>query len=228
MLKEGNDKRIGFCHFGAGVHALQEAFPESPILKLGNELPGADGKDPGTFASQVEQLVVAEEVEPILEGEIKAAGIQVLGKEILPRIGELAPQVLETGYRRLLGEAPWRRNGPPRTWLICLKSRCPCHCLAAALPRPPTMCVACPHLGIYYCLSKIRNKAISGDIGCYTPRAGHPWNALDTTICMGASMGVAHGLDKGRTDVDGDQKIIAVIGDSTFMHMGMQGLRHHL
>ena len=91
-------------------------------------------------------------------------------------------------------------------------------------PRPPTMCVACPHLGIYYCLSKIKKTSISGDIGCYTLGAGHPWNALDTTICMGASMGVALGMDKGRVEADKDKKIIAVIGDSTFLHMGMQGL----
>jgi indolepyruvate ferredoxin oxidoreductase alpha subunit len=84
--------------------------------------------------------------------------------------------------------------------------------------------VACPHLGIYYCLSKIRNTSISGDIGCYTLGAGQPWNALDTCVCMGASLGIALGMDKGRVEADKNKKIIAVIGDSTFMHMGMQGL----
>jgi indolepyruvate ferredoxin oxidoreductase alpha subunit len=91
-------------------------------------------------------------------------------------------------------------------------------------PRPPTMCVACPHLGIYYTLSQLRNIIISGDIGCYTLGAGHPWNALDTCISMGASMGMALGMDKGRGEADKNKKIVAVIGDSTFMHMGMQGL----
>jgi TPP-dependent indolepyruvate ferredoxin oxidoreductase alpha subunit len=86
------------------------------------------------------------------------------------------------------------------------------------------MCVACPHLGIYYTLAQIKNLTISGDIGCYTLGAGHPWNALDTTISMGASMGVALGIDKGRGAVDKNKRILAVIGDSTFMHMGMQGL----
>jgi indolepyruvate ferredoxin oxidoreductase alpha subunit len=86
------------------------------------------------------------------------------------------------------------------------------------------MCVACPHLGVYYTLSQLRNVTISGDIGCYTLGAGHPWNALDTCISMGASMGMALGLDKGRSDADKDKKIVAVIGDSTFLHMGMQGL----
>jgi indolepyruvate ferredoxin oxidoreductase alpha subunit len=86
------------------------------------------------------------------------------------------------------------------------------------------MCVACPHLGVYYTLAQLRNITISGDIGCYTLGFGHPWNALDACISMGASMGMALGLDKGRGESDKDKKIVAVIGDSTFMHMGMQGL----
>jgi indolepyruvate ferredoxin oxidoreductase alpha subunit len=86
------------------------------------------------------------------------------------------------------------------------------------------MCVACPHLGVYYTLAQLRNVTISGDIGCYTLGFGHPWNALDACISMGASMGMALGLDKGRADSEKDKKIVAVIGDSTFMHMGMQGL----
>jgi indolepyruvate ferredoxin oxidoreductase alpha subunit len=91
-------------------------------------------------------------------------------------------------------------------------------------PRPPTLCASCPHMGIYYTLSQLKNLTIAGDIGCYTLGAGHPWNSLDSTICMGASMGVALGMDKGRGEADKNKKILAVIGDSTFMHMGMQGL----
>ena len=91
-------------------------------------------------------------------------------------------------------------------------------------PRPPTMCASCPHLGVYYTLSQLRNAAISGDIGCYTLGFGKPWNALDACISMGASMGMALGMDKGRAESEKDKKIVAVIGDSTFMHMGMQGL----
>lgn len=86
------------------------------------------------------------------------------------------------------------------------------------------MCVACPHLGVYYTLSQLRNVTIAGDIGCYTLGAGHPWHALDSCISMGASMGVALGLDKGRGEADAGKKIVAVIGDSTFLHMGLQGL----
>ncbi|MEO5366282.1 MAG: thiamine pyrophosphate-dependent enzyme [Magnetococcus sp. WYHC-3] len=86
------------------------------------------------------------------------------------------------------------------------------------------MCPACPHLGVFYTLSRLRKIHISGDIGCYTLGAGHPWEALDTTISMGASMGIALGLDKGRGASDAGRAIVAVIGDSTFLHMGMQGL----
>ena len=91
-------------------------------------------------------------------------------------------------------------------------------------PRPPTLCAACPHLGVYYALAQMRNTTIAGDIGCYTLGFGAPWNALDTCISMGASMGVALGLDKGRGDAEGERRVVAVIGDSTFLHMGMQGL----
>jgi len=223
IVQEGSDQRIGFVVSGPTFMHVQEAYPEMPLLKLGFSYPVPIEKI-RAFAGQVEQLVVVEEVEPILETEIKAAGIKVLGKDILPRIGDLAPHVLRPAIGKLLGEevateiAPEESEGKK---VYLEPAPAPGFNL---FPRPPTMCVACPHLGIYYCLSKIRHTSISGDIGCYTLGAGHPWNALDTTICMGASMGVALGLDKGRVEADKNKKIVAVIGDSTFMHMGMQGL----
>lgn len=224
ILKEGSDKRVGFVTSGPVYMHIQEACPDAPVLKLGMSYP-VPMEQIRALADQVDTLVVAEEVEPILETEIKAAGIAVVGKEILPRIGELAPQVLRPAIAGLLGEEVVSKAVPP----AAVEVKPPEVTIDPAtgvnlFPRPPTMCVACPHLGIYYCLSKIRNTSISGDIGCYTLGAGHPWNALDTTISMGASMGVAHGLDKGRVEADENKRIIAVIGDSTFMHMGMQGL----
>ncbi|MCP4488053.1 MAG: indolepyruvate ferredoxin oxidoreductase [Gammaproteobacteria bacterium] len=223
-VEDGSDKRIGFITSGSTFMHVQESFADAPTLKIGLSFPLPMEKI-RKFASQVEQVVIVEEVEPIAETEIKAAGIKVLGKEVLPRIGELAPNVLRPAIAKLLGDevipepptTPLPPHGPVASIPASMHN-------ADIFPRPPTMCVACPHLGIYYCLSKIRNTNISGDIGCYTLGAGHPWNALDTTICMGASMGVAHGMDKGRVEADKDKRIIAVIGDSTFMHMGMQGL----
>nr|WP_275098397.1 thiamine pyrophosphate-dependent enzyme [Sedimenticola hydrogenitrophicus] len=225
QIMAGSDRRVGFVTSGPTYMHVREAFPDAPLIKLGLSYPVPVDKI-RELAGQVDRLVVVEEVEPLLETELKAAGIALLGKEILPRIGELSPNVLRPAIARLLGEALPETAEPVRA-PIEIKPPAPRIDPATGanvFPRPPTMCVACPHLGIYYCLSKIRNTTISGDIGCYTLGAGHPWNALDTTICMGASMGIAHGLDKGRVEADRDKKIIAVIGDSTFMHMGMQGL----
>lgn len=206
-VEAGRDRRVGFLVTGPAYMHVKEAFPEAPVLKLGLSHPAPVEKI-RAFAQTVERLVVVEEVEPLLETEVKAAGIVCHGKDILPRQGELAPPVLRPAIARLLGEPV--SETPPQP--------------APVFPRPPTMCVACPHLGVYYTLSQIKNVIIAGDIGCYTLGAGHPWNALDTCISMGASMGMALGLDKGRLDADKDKRIIAVIGDSTFLHMGMQGL----
>ena len=207
MVETGADKRVGFVTSGPAYMHVRESFPQAPVLKLGLSCPLPLEKI-RAFAGTVEKLVVVEEVEPLVEMELKANGIDCLGKDILPRQGELAPHVLKPAIARLLGEPVPENLAPP----------------TQVFPRPPTMCVACPHLGVYYTLSQLKNITISGDIGCYTLGAGHPWNALDTTISMGASMGIAMGLDKGRGEADKDKRILAVIGDSTFMHMGMQGL----
>lgn len=206
-FEPGQDRRIGFVTSGAAYCHVRETFPEAPVLKLGLSHP-APIETIRAFAQGVDQLIVAEEVEPLLETELKAAGIQLSGKDILPRIGELTPSVLRPALAQLTGDtcttAPATQND--------------------LFPRPPTLCVACPHMGIYYCLAHVKNTIISGDIGCYTLGAGQPWNALDTCISMGASLSVAQGIDKGRSEADQNKNVIAVIGDSTFLHMGMQGL----
>ncbi len=214
IIDSGKDKRVGFVTSGPAFMHVRESFPDAPVLKLGFSCPVPIEKI-RAFAATVDKLVVVEEVEPLVETELKAAGIACLGKEILPRQGELAPNVLKPAIAKLLGE-------PEPSGLQPLGRATPVP--ASVFPRPPTMCVACPHLGVYYTLAQIKNITISGDIGCYTLGAGHPWNALDTTISMGASMGIALGLDKGRGETDKDKRIVAVIGDSTFLHMGMQGL----
>ena len=207
-LEAGSDRRIGFVTSGPAYMHVREAFPDAPVLKLGLSYPPPLTKV-RELAAQVETLVVVEETEPLLENELRAAGIRCEGKNLLPRLGELAPEVLRRGIARLRGDVVADAPALPAQQVF---------------PRPPTMCVACPHLGIYYTLSQLRNIIISGDIGCYTLGAGHPWNALDTCISMGASMGMALGMDKGRGAADQNKKIVAVIGDSTFLHMGMQGL----
>ncbi len=203
----GGDRRIGFVTAGPAFMHVRETFLNAPVLKLGFSCPPPLAKI-RDFASQVETLVVVEETEPLLEIEIRAAGLDVHGKDILPRFGELAPSVLRPAVKPLLGE-PYEVPKRPGVNVF---------------PRPPTMCASCPHLGPYFALSHIRNLNIVGDIGCYTLGAGHPWNALDTCTCMGASLSMAHGMDKGRGESDEKKSIVAVIGDSTFLHMGMQGL----
>ena len=207
-IENGSDKRVGFITSGPAYMHVKESFPNAPVLKLGFSYPVPFEKC-RELAALVEQVVVVEEVEPLVETELKAIGLKVLGKDILPRQGELSPNVLRPAIARLLGETV-----PEVQSTAALQ----------VFPRPPTMCVACPHLGVYYTLSQVRNISIAGDIGCYTLGAGHPWNALDTCVSMGASMGVALGMDKGRGESDKDKRILAVIGDSTFLHMGMQGL----
>ncbi len=206
-LEPGAENQVGFVTSGPAYMHVREAFPKASLLKLGFSYPPPLERV-RALAEQVEHLVVVEETEPLLEQECKAAGIHVVGKEILPRSGELTPDILFTAVKGLLGEPVDERQ---------LQQ-------LSLFPRPPTMCPACPHLGVFFTLSRLRNVTISGDIGCYTLGAGQPWSALDTTISMGASMGVALGLDKGRNRPDENKSIVAVIGDSTFLHMGMQGL----
>ncbi len=203
------DRRVGFVTSGPAYMHVREAYPNAPVLKLGFSHPLPLDKI-RAFAATVEKLVVAEEVEPIVETELRAAGIECYGKDLLPKLGELSPQVLKPAIDCLLGTGLAEQAQPASA--------------AQVFPRPPTLCASCPHMGIYYTLSQLKNIIVSGDIGCYTLGAGHPWNALDTTICMGAALTVAHGMDKGRGAVDRNKKILAVMGDSTFLHMGMQGL----
>lgn len=212
FIEPGRDRRVGFITSGPAYMHVKEAFPEAPVLKLGFSHPAPFARC-RELAALVDQVVVVEEVEPLLETELKAQGLAVVGKEILPLQGELSPAVLRPAIARLLGET-LPENAVSGASTVALP----------VFPRPPTMCVACPHLGVYYTLSQVRNLNISGDIGCYTLGAGHPWNALDTCVSMGASMGIALGMDKGRGEADKDKRVVAVIGDSTFLHMGMQGL----
>ncbi len=206
VIDEGSDRRVGFVTSGPVAMNLRETFPDAPILKLGFTHPLPIGRIKA-FAATVDTLVVAEETEPLIENELKATGLTVRGKDLLPLFGELLPHVLSAALAPLLGLDAPAAAAP-----------------AKLFPRPPTLCPACPHLAAYHTLARLRKKVlIAGDIGCYTLGAGHPWGALDTCVSMGASMGVALGMDKARDD-DHDKGIVAVIGDSTFLHMGMQGL----
>jgi len=202
---EWNDKSIGIITAGVAYQYAKEVFGESAsYLKLGFTYPLPIQKIK-EFAAQVGTLYVIEELEPYMEEQIKAAGIVCIGKDKISRLGELNPNIIA---KALLGQ-----DNPV---IAYDKSVVP--------PRPPVLCAGCPHRGFFYELSKRKNVMITGDIGCYSLGGMEPLNAKDTTICMGASISMGHGAQKVFDRFGEDRRAIAVIGDSTFFHTGMNSL----
>jgi len=219
---EAGGKKLGIIASGIGYQYAREVFPGASFLVLGMTYP----LPPNllrNFASRVEQVLVVEELDPFLEDGIKALGIQVSGKEYIPRIGELNVDIVEAAGRKM--------------GVLKGKPALPKITLANPLPgRPPLLCPGCPHTGMFYVLASLgqrlklpgaKEKAqkesplvITGDIGCYTLATYPPLNAMDTTACMGASIGQAIGMEKAGLK----SKIVAVIGDSTFLHSGITPL----
>lgn len=201
--EEYADSKIGIITSGTCYQYVKEIFGDSVnILKLGlvNPLPVERIKK---FAAKVETLYVIEELDGIIENHCKAIGVAVThGKDIFSPIGEYS----QTTIAKALGmaEKPFGKT-------------------EEEIPnRPPVMCSGCPHRGMYYVLAK--NKiTVLGDIGCYTLGAQPPLSAIDTTLCMGASVSGIHGFNKAGGDAT-EGKTVAVIGDSTFMHSGVTGL----
>ena len=194
--------KMGIITASTSYQYVKEVFGDSvSILKLGmtNPMPVQLIRD---FAAKVEKLVVVEELDPIIENHVKALGIEVSGKDVLPIVDEFS-QNLVAGA--LGGEVHTGRE------------------LDVNIPmRPPVMCAGCPHRGLFYTLNK--NKCtVLGDIGCYTLGAVAPLAAMDMTLCMGGSVSAIHGFNKAR-GAESEGKTVAVIGDSTFMHSGMTGL----
>ena len=195
------DTTWGVITSGISYQYVKEALPEVSVLKLGlvNPLPEKIIRD---FAAKVEKLAVVEELDPIIETHLRNLGIKVdLGKAELGLLGEFSQNRIRAAFGRPLPESDK---------------------LDEALPvRPPVLCPGCPHRGLFHVLHKLK-VTVSGDIGCYTLGASAPLSAMDSTICMGASIGVLHGFEKVRPEAA--KKMVAVIGDSTFMHSGMTGL----
>jgi indolepyruvate ferredoxin oxidoreductase alpha subunit len=151
-----------------------------------------------SFAASVDELIVVEELEPFIENQLKIHGINCRGKDIFSRQGELSPNIVAAGLNG--------RSIEPA---------------ADGLPqRPPVLCAGCPHRGVFYVLNKLK-ATVCGDIGCYTLGALPPLNAVDSVVCMGAGIGMAHGFLKASPD---SKNVVAVIGDSTFIHSGITGL----
>lgn len=199
VREEMRDDALGVVCSGVVYQYVREALPEASVLKLGVVYPVALGKVK-EFASKVKRLVVVEELEPFIEDTLKAAGIACEGKNIFSLQGELSTAIIK---EKLLGvEIETEKKDLP--------------------VRPPVMCAGCPHRGVFYILNKLK-LTVSADIGCYTLGAQPPLAAVDTVVCMGASVGIAHGFEKARGR-EQSNKTVAVIGDSTFIHSGITGL----
>lgn len=206
---EWNNRRVGVITGGISYHYAKEAFPDASVLKLGMVFP-LPRHMIESFCAAVETVYIVEELEPYLEEEIRILGAagpgtrcKLIGKDVLPRIFELSPDVIR---HRVQGAAI------PESFANEI----------SIPPRPPVLCPGCPHSGIYHVMSKLGVTA-TGDIGCYTLGALAPFNALHTTFCMGAGVGNAFGIEKVHRGSIG-RRLVAVIGDSTFLHSGITPL----
>jgi len=198
---EPASKSLGIIAAGVAYQYAKEVAPTASFLKLGMSHP-LPIETIRSFAAGVRKLVVIEELDRFIEEQVRAAGIKVVGKGPEHLLGELDPDRVAA----ILGAAkpkPVRRR-------------------AVAPPRPPVMCPSCPHRSTFHVLRKFK-VVVTGDIGCYTLGTLPPLNALDTCICMGASIGTAFGMSKV-LDAAARKKVVAIIGDSTFVHSGITGL----
>ncbi len=197
---EMNDTRIGVITCGVPYQYVKEALPDASVLKLGlvNPLPRKLIED---FAKKVDTLYVFEELDPLIETQVKSWGIKCIGKEIFTIQGEYSAN--------LLRKAVLKQD-------LAIKDE-------ADVPgRPPILCPGCPHRAAFTVLNKLKIHA-AGDIGCYTLGAVPPLSVIDTTVCMGSSISTLHGMEKAKGK-DYIKNWVAVIGDSTFMHTGVNSL----
>lgn len=193
--------KVGVITSGVSYQYVKEVLPEADVLKIGlvYPLPKAMIRE---FAIQYEELYVIEELDPFIEEQVLAMGIKVSGKDKLSICGELTPGRVKNG---LFGtEVPTEDNSPE------------------VPQRPPNMCPGCPHRGVFMELNRAK-AYVTGDIGCYTLGFMPPLSAMDTCVCMGASIGNATGISKVLSEEE-QRKVVAVIGDSTFLHTGVNGL----
>ncbi len=199
---ELNDKSVGFIAGGIAYQYVKEVFPEASVLKLGMVYPLPE-KMIREFADRVDRLIIFEELEPFIETYVRSWGIKCEGKELFTLQGEYSANMLREKLQNISVKENSANDVPA---------------------RPPILCPGCPHRSTFHVLKKLGLHA-AGDIGCYTLGAVHPLNVIDTTVCMGASISTLHGMEKakGREFI---KNWVAVIGDSTFMHTGINSLEN--
>lgn len=198
-------RKVGIVTSGVSYQYAKEVFGDSvSYLKLGltNPLPIDLIRE---FRANVETMYVIEELDPYMENQIKAAGIDCIGKDRIPAIDELNPNVIR---KALLGEEARSVQGDPKL----------------VVPRPPALCAGCPHRGFFYEAAKRKDTVIVGDIGCYALSGNEPLNAKDLANCMGSAFSVGHGLSKAFALSGQDKTVVACMGDSTFFHTGINAL----
>ncbi len=201
---EMRDPALGIVTSGAAYQYAREVFPRASTLKLGMVWPLPAGLI-RTFASKVERVIVVEELDPFLEENIRLMGIEVEGKGIFPVTDELTPErVRQSAYEAGLVEEPAYH---------------PAFSLSGLPKRPPVLCAGCPHRGLFHVLKKLK-LIVNSDIGCYSLGVQPPLSTTDSCGCMGASIGVGHGM----TLAGLERRSVAVIGDSTFFHAGLPAL----
>ncbi len=211
---EWGDRALGIVTCGVAYQYAKEIFPEASFLRLGMTypLPPELVRD---FAAKVERLIVVEELDPFLEEEIKLLGVPCEGKSIFPMCGEFDPRVVRESAIEA-GLLPESARVPVADLVVSgaegpYKPEVP--------PRPPVLCPGCPHRSVFHVLNK-RKVPVAGDIGCYTLGLVPPLSAIHTCGCMGAGIGVAHGAAQAGIG----ERMVAVIGDSTFFHTGLPAL----
>lgn len=201
---EYNGDEIGVISAGVAYQYAREVFgEEASYLKLGMTFPMPMNLI-REFAGKVKKLYVIEEMDPYMENYLKMAGIECIGKEIIPEMDELNTDILRESVFGTVGQSVEASQ--------------------EAVVRPPSLCAGCPHRGFFYALSKKKNVMITGDIGCYTLGSAPPLSAMDTCVCMGGSISAGHGAAKAFERIGADTKVVAVIGDSTFFHSGITSL----
>lgn len=203
---EINDTKIGIVASGMCYTYAKEVFKDdASYMKLGftNPLPMEKIKE---FASKVDKIYVIEENDPFIEEQLKANNIKCHGKDIFPSYGELTPDVIRKSvFGKTNDTIDYNKD--------------------LVVNRPPGLCAGCPHRGFFYELGKRKNVMVTGDIGCYTLGFAPPYNAMDTTICMGASLSSGHGAQKVFNMKENNKiRVVGVLGDSTFFHTGINSL----
>ena len=203
---ENRSEELGVICSGVTYQYVREALPEASILKLGMVYP-LPKQTIRKFAASVKRLHVVEELDPFIEEQILAMGIKLTGKEIIPLCGELSPGRIREAFAK---------SG------IVSVAATPVTAEQKLVQRPPNMCPGCPHRGVFYLLNRAK-AYVTGDIGCYTLGFMPPLNAMDTCVCMGASISTASGIVRSLPPEE-QRRVVAVIGDSTFLHTGVNSL----